>query len=152
MLLLFIAGIAAAGCSGSSDRRLAQTVDDSSPAPAPGGSPAAATGPTNPPPPPKIVSPECGALNTFQLINYSVGIGEPPKDKEKRDEAIRTLEATAATAAGKIPELQSSLKMIVLNHKARMEGQPQPAVPAPGDPTVEEAGKKIGAWSKAHDC
>ncbi len=145
---LFLAG-AVAACSGSNDRRLAQTVSDTG---APG-SPAApvSTPSTPPPPPPKVVSPECGALDTFQLISYSVGLGDPPKEKDKRDEAVRSLEATAAVAAGKIPELQSSFKMIVLNHKARLEGQPTPT-PSAGDPTVKDAGDKIGAWAKAHDC
>lgn len=149
---MLAAGVALAGCSGSSDRRLTQTVGDSS-APAPGGGASGAPGgvAATQPPPPKVVSPECGALNTFQLISFSVGGADVPKEKEKKDEAVRTLEATAANAAGKIPELQSSFKMIVLSHKGRFDGTGEPQ-PSAGDPSVKEAGEKIGTWAKDHDC
>jgi hypothetical protein len=139
-----------AGCGGSNDRRLANTVSDTNAPGAAGGDPAS-TPSTPPPPPPKKVSEECAALNTFQLLNYSIGLVDAQKEKDKKDEAVRALEASAAAAAGKAPELQSSLKMIVLKHKARFEGGGEPT-PSAGDPTVKEAGEKLGAWAKDHDC
>jgi hypothetical protein len=137
--------LAVAGCGGANERRSSGAVSGTL-------DPAA-----NVPPPPAAANkgpqgPKCGVVFNFQLWNYTTGLLDPKKDPpDKKAEAVKNLEAAASQASTEVPELAPAIGITTKVVKANVNGEPKPT-PAAGEPSIEDAGRKIGDWQKANNC
>ncbi len=142
-------GSMASACGGANERRPTNNAAPAAPgapsAPAAPVAPASVTAPTNPP------DPKCGPITNFQLWNFSAGSVDLKKNPEAKDGIIKGLEDSSSQASTAVPELAPSLKVVVSFHKANLNGQPG-YTPGPGEPSVEDAGKKLFDWAKEKSC
>lgn len=138
-----------AGCNGNSDRKITTVTDNPSPAPAAGGAAATPSTPTEPTTPPRPQDPSCGAVFTFQLLNYSIGLQDPNEMGDKKGEAVKALQESSTAASNAVPSLAPALKITQETVVARLQGTPAPT-PSKGEPSIEEAGQQIGQWQKDH--
>lgn len=90
-------------------------------------------------------------MANFQLWNFSALTLDVKQFPDQKDGVIKGLETAAAEASAAIPELAPALKVVVGNDKAILNGQGS-YTPAAGEPSVEDAGKKLFEWSAEKSC